>query len=499
MPRFLLFLALAGSLMIASCNDDDDNGNPADTTDPEVTILQPLAGADVPTGDVLIRARATDNSGVEEVEFYVDGAKIGEDATGAGSVYEFTWDAGAETPDCDHTIRVRAIDTSGNDDEASVGVTLIAANPTIHSENIVTDETWAPSGNPHIVTGALAVWEGATLTILPGCLVQFQVGVDGGLGVGWDPSTGALVAVGTAQQPIVFTAQGCDPQPGDWRGLSFFGGTLPATRLSYCTIEYTGYDDGAAVYVGWGGVVRMDHCTIRHAGAKGITYEHAGHVDQFNNNTITDCADYPFETEPEYVRYLGTGNSFTGNAPGKDKIMVYDGVVVTSGTWRNQGVPYEIAVVNAGGGIWISPTAGPAAIVTIEAGTTIRFSPGSQVNIGYGGSTGGLIAVGTALSPITFTSAASNPQPGDWLQIAFEDGSVDAQCRLEHCVIEYCGGGEIGNISIVDALPTISNCSIQNGASYGIFLGGGEYPAPGTLEANNTFNDLAGANVHVEE
>ncbi len=497
MRKLFVLLALVGPLLVASC--DDDNGNPADSTQPEVTILQPANGANVPAADVLIRVQATDNQGVAKVEFYVDGAMIGEDLTGAANVYEFTWDASGLSPGSGHSIRVRALDTSNNADEASIAVTITPQVGTIHSNEIIADESWAPSGNPHIVTGAIGIAGGATLTILPGCIVQFEPNADAGIGVGWQPTTGALVAVGTLADPILFTSRAAVPQRGDWRGLSFYGGILETTHLSYCTIEYTGYDGGAAVYVAWGAALSMDHCTIRHAGRCGITYDHAGYVEQFHHNTITTCADYPLETEPEYVRYLGVANSFTGNDPGKDKILLYSGVVVTSGTWHNQGVPYELAPLNDGDGIWITPTEGTPAILTIEPGTTIRFSEGAQLMVGYGGSTGGLIAVGTAQSPITFTSASNSPQPGDWHQLNFADGAVDAQTRLEHCIIEYGGRSGYGNVLIADAIPAIADCTLRHGASYGFFLTGFEYPSPGTLEANNTFQDNAGANVHVDE
>lgn len=495
--RFLL-LMLFVPLMITSCGDDDDNVNPADTTDPEVTILAPQNGESVNAADVLIRAQATDNQGIARVEFYVDGTKIGEDATEVDNSYEYTWDASGLNPGSGHVIRVRAIDTSDNDDEATVAVAIANTGMTIHNTDIVADETWNPAGNPHVVTVPINIWGGATLTILPGCQVEFQADVNAGLNVGWDPEQGALVAVGTPLQPILFSSHAAVPQRGDWHGLYFFGGTLPTTQLSYCTIEYTGYNESAAVYVAWGAVVKLDHSTIRMGAGPGISYEHGGHVDQFHHNTINTCAGYALETEPEYVRYLGNDNSFTGNDAGKDKIMLYDGVVVTSGTWLNHGVPYEIAPVNAGGGIWVTPTEGTPAILTIEAGTTIRFSPGSQLIVGFGGSTGGLMALGTESQPITFTSASDNPAPGDWYQIALEDGAQDGQCRLEHCVIEYGGGAGYGNLSIVDANATVAGCSIGHGASYGIYLGGSEHPDAATLQAENAFYDNAGEDVHVE-
>jgi hypothetical protein len=82
--------------------------------------------------------------------------------------------------------------------------------------------------------------------------------------------------------------------------------------------------------------------------------------------------------------------------------------------------------------------------------------------------------------------------------INFADGAVDAQSRLEHCIIEYGGRGGYGNILVIDALPTISACAIGHGASHGIYLGGGEYPNAGGLATNNTFYSLAGQDVYVE-
>lgn len=497
MRKLFLLLVLAGPWMLTSCGDDD----PSDTTDPEITIQQPANGAVLPAGNVVIVADATDDEEVAKVEFYVDDTKIGEDPTGTANAYEYTWNASGAAAGS-HTIRARAIDTSDNDQDDAIAVTITTGGgPTYHSENITADETWYAADNPHIVTGPIGVGNGdggtATLTIEPGCIVRFAADADAGIGVGWT-AQGSIVAVGTPLLPILFTSNAAVPQRGDWRGLTFFEGTMATAHFSYCTIEYTGYDDGAALFVTWGAAVRMDHCVIRQGAGPGISYSHGGHVEQFNNNIITTCAGYALETEPEYARHLGAGNDLTGNDPGKDKVMLYDGVVVTSGTWRSQGVPFEIAPVNEGGGIWVTPTDGSTAVLTIAAGTTIRFSLGSQLIVGYGGSLGGLIAVGTELEPITFTSASDTPQPGDWLQLNFADGAVDGQNRLEHCVIEYGGAGTYGNILVVDAYPTIVDCAIGHGSSYGIYLGGAEYPDPGTLEANNTFYSLAGADVFVE-
>lgn len=53
------------------------------------------------------------------------------------------------------------------------------------------------------------------------------------------------------------------------------------------------------------------------------------------------------------------------------------------------------------------------ATLTIEAGCQVRFYPGTTL---YFGSSSGaaLKAVGTSVNPITFTSNAATPAPGDW-------------------------------------------------------------------------------------
>jgi hypothetical protein len=83
----------------------------------------------------------------------------------------------------------------------------------------------------------------ATLTIEPGVTVRFQK--NGYFEVEQFSSStaaasGALVAQGTAAQPIVFTSAEAMPAPGDWIGLSF--GSIPAASdaLDHVTVAYAG-------------------------------------------------------------------------------------------------------------------------------------------------------------------------------------------------------------------------------------------------------------------
>ncbi len=82
----------------------------------------------------------------------------------------------------------------------------------------------------------------ATLTIEAGVTMKFKAG--GSMRVeffqGTNPASGALIAVGTAQKPIVFTSAAATPAAGDWLGI-WFGETPDARdRVEFVEVRYAG-------------------------------------------------------------------------------------------------------------------------------------------------------------------------------------------------------------------------------------------------------------------
>ncbi len=94
---------------------------PGDTTPPLVNITSPAANA-VLTGskNVSIAAAASDASGIQSVEIYVDGALLVRDTA---SPYTASWSLRRVAKGL-HTIKARAVDTAGNAAERSISVTL---------------------------------------------------------------------------------------------------------------------------------------------------------------------------------------------------------------------------------------------------------------------------------------------------------------------------------------------------------------------------------------
>ncbi len=118
----------------------------------------------------------------------------------------------------------------------------------------------------------------------------------------------------------------------------------------------------------------------------------------------------------------------------------------------------------------IGKSADETATLTIEAGTEVRLRSRVTLNVGASAHLGALKAQGTQSNPIVFTSDASEPSPGDWQTITFNGQADDGNSVLEHCVVEY-GGSQVGNIYIINnALPTITNCTIRNSKTNGIYI-----------------------------
>ncbi len=86
---------------------------------PAVNITSPLNGATV-SGTVTITANASDDNGVTQVEFFVDGGSIGIDNT---SPYSVSWNS-TSISDGGHTIKATATDTAPQTASDSISVTV---------------------------------------------------------------------------------------------------------------------------------------------------------------------------------------------------------------------------------------------------------------------------------------------------------------------------------------------------------------------------------------
>lgn len=175
----------------------------------------------------------------------------------------------------------------------------------VYAGDVTRTQTWFNRGVPYIIDGGWVYVSGTgrpVLTIEPGTTLRF--GNDSGLNAGVTGDAGEIKAIGTAEAPIVFTADAAEPQPGHWGGLVFGRHASSVSRIEHALVEYaggengTGYDSAAiAVMSDKGGFVR--NTAINHSAGFGIL-----RVDLDSKGFATDF------TAP------ALGNSFSDNQKG---------------------------------------------------------------------------------------------------------------------------------------------------------------------------------------
>ncbi|HSW85415.1 MAG TPA: Ig-like domain-containing protein [Candidatus Saccharimonadales bacterium] len=97
----------------------NNTSSSSDTTPPTVSITSPTNNATV-SGQVPITANASDNVGVSQVTFQVDGTTK---STVTASPYSYTWDS-TVVANGTHTINVIATDAAGNNSNSSITVNV---------------------------------------------------------------------------------------------------------------------------------------------------------------------------------------------------------------------------------------------------------------------------------------------------------------------------------------------------------------------------------------
>lgn len=277
-----------------------------------------------------------------------------------------------------------------------------------------------------VVLDQTVVRGGATLEFLPGTTVLALPG--GFLEARRDSDgTGAIVATETT-----FTSWQDAPAPGDWGCIALeVGSTLQDVTIEYggapCGVDGLASVSALVIREPSGTVLDVTitdsagHGLELRANAEGLA---KGVVATFARNELSSVFMHQralleldtsvFEDPDDYIEVDAT-TQFMG----------------LGGTVSPQPVPYRIVgSLGAGGG-----GSDPGELQFL-AGTTIELTLGSNIEIRSGW---GLRTSGTPDAPVVFTSAAGDPQPGDWGCIVSE---FSEPFTLRDTVIEYAGAGE---------------------------------------------------------
>lgn len=377
---------------------------------------------------------------------------------------------------------------------------------TVHTGIITADETWRSADGPHLIPSALGVR--ATVTIEPCTVVR----VAGGTTITVGDTEGRIVAHGESGA-IRFES---DSETQAFGGIAVQNGTLD---FEHVTIERGG-EDGAAIEVNGpddGSIarqLRLLHTDIVSSAGSGIRLTRgAAFTSDSTDLTITSAGTaaiaeqgHPIDIDPPGIGTIPDG-MYAGNR--EDSIVVrtpWPRVIVDE-TFREVGVPYRIA-----DSFLMYDPDGADLTLTIEPGVTLRFdrNAGGDIGLTLGNQAAGsevrLVAMGTALQPITFTSNAPAPAPGDWGGVMMANAPSSGNI-LSNAIVEYaggetstrgygCGTGEnVGGLILIDWLPSevfVTGSTFRQTRGAGIVsgwrLGAGESPVD--LRADNVFEDI---------
>jgi len=215
-----------------------------------------------------------------------------------------------------------------------------------------------------------------------------------------------------------------------------------------------------------------------------VEQTHAGN-DRTTMKAVADTQQLPTNGSWQPISYRPFGQAALDSpsdglpelaAPKASGTTVPSGTITTTTTWSLSGSPYVVqGRLTIGGGT--TPVT-----LTIDPGVEVRFAANTEIDLWDLGS---LVAQGTATRPITFTSNAATPAPGDWNYLYFAAGSTG---RLAHC--DVSGAGYDGAPAlIISSDVQIEDCRIHHNKDEGISLGGTISPTirNTTIDHNGSF------------
>ncbi len=357
----------------------------------------------------------------------------------------------------------------------------------------------------YVLLGSLTINAGGSLTIAPGVVIKpiaaysFLVGSGGNLTMNGTAAAGDTITITSIHDDNFGSPNDTNnngsitaPSRGDWGQIVFAQGATGS--IQRCRLKF-GTTNNA------GGMVQMTNNNI---GVSNALLSEAGHglaLFGTSNPAISDVAINNCSSTPILMSVAAnptlTNVSFLANAITAIGLHGEDVAVNSVIPQRNTGGFANITYYLMNGALHVL------------SGVTLTISPGVVIkNQGGGGGIvcdGALVADGTSVAPIVFTSlyddqygnpadtngdgATTTPSSGNWQYLRFTGTSNDATCVLDFCRISYggyyAGDGWPPGVWTTSASPRITNSSFFK-CPYGIRVDGDGAP----IIDGNTFDNL---------
>ncbi len=303
-------------------------------------------------------------------------------------------------------------------------------------ENVFDDPTKAD----YVINGTVNVH--AKLTIDPGVRIETEAGSR--LDV---ESEGALVASGTASNPIVIT--GKVQTAGHWEGLNIVSNNT-VNELNYVHIGYGGQDGWSNVYVQSSGQIQVKNSRLHNSKTYGLHAEANAGLPQFTSNTFSQNISAALRIPSHLVGALDAASDYADNNT-NNYIEVSSYNVENDQSWPATNAPYLF-----------NGTTNILAEVTIQAGAEFHFASEARVDIETDGV---LRAMGTATDSVIIRGEVATP--GYWEGIVFR--SNNPLNELNYTSVAHGGLDGYSNVYVDgNGQAKFAHCTFKESATHGM-------------------------------
>ena len=316
---------------------------------------------------------------------------------------------------------------------------------------------------------------GVTLTLAAGTILKMSTFLGG---------AGALIAQGTAQEPVVFTSEADDSAGGDSNGDGVSAGTpgswaslrlSGSSALHHTRILFAGADAAGTAVNLVDGTPSLYDCVIAHSSSDALRFSALVIGSQVERCTFEDNADEAIALVPAEVVPGLLDNQASGNGANWARVQ-QGGPFSSSPTWGTRN--------GLGGTLYLPSSLIVAAgrSLTLTQGLVLKLGAGVQITI-----QGEFHVQGTASSPVVLTDirddsvggdtnsdlGATAPAPGGWGKLYLQAGGGAVQ--IEHLTCRYGGAFhpafEPGMLHVDNALAELRHVALERSAGSGLELG----------------------------
>ncbi len=363
---------------------------------------------------------------------------------------------------------------------------------TISGLTITETATWSNLGVPYrLLDGAnvAGAEDGAVWTIEPGVVVEVAAGKRISIGAA---GGGELSAVGTQDEPIVFTSSAASPAAGDWTGVVMQQNRGAAT-LTHVEILFSGSSDvfDAGLYISgdgasvvaqnltvsdgaadgitvWNGLLSLSDSDVRDNEGDGLVVDPFGDLVGVSSTAITGNGGAARIANSDAITRIEDTTTFIGNTD--NRIRITDMTLKRDSVWVDLGLPYLIET-----SLTVASEVGADLTLT---NAVLEFAAGAQLQIGStDGQTGTLVASGAE-----FRGAGASPGAGFWNGIG-----VRGDASITNSTIRQAGNSPSSAVDLFSGSSVVTGNAFESisGESVTCWVGSGP-----NIVTGNTLNGM---------